>query len=182
MSMRTRGLVVLSLQLAMVLSIAVKYAWERHTCPTVWTRTTQFDPDQPLRGRYLALQLRANACELIRKGTPVNSYQTAAPGVRTTWNYDTKLTAQGGELVALPLAADRPTPRLGVTVREGDPCQAATLSETTDFFIPEHGRTPFPLAKGQELWALVTVPPSGPPRPVRLAVSDGTGFHVLDLR
>jgi len=28
---------------------------------------------------------------------------------------------------------------------------------------------------------LVTVPPSGPPRPVRLAVSDGKEFRVLDL-
>ena len=28
---------------------------------------------------------------------------------------------------------------------------------------------------------LVTVPPSGPVRPVELAVSDATGFHGLDL-
>jgi hypothetical protein len=31
------------------------------------------------------------------------------------------------------------------------------------------------------LWALVTVPPSGPVRPVKLAISDAKGFHVLNL-
>jgi hypothetical protein len=61
------------------------------------------------------------------------------------------------------------------------PCEYARLSGTSDFFIPEHAKSPFPLQKGQELWALVTVPPSGPVRPVKLAVSDASGFHVLNL-
>ena len=30
--------------------------------------------------------------------------------------------------------------------------------------------------------AEVTVPPSGPPRPIQLAISDGKNFRVLDLR
>ncbi|HEY2419656.1 MAG TPA: hypothetical protein VGH84_17200 [Steroidobacteraceae bacterium] len=61
------------------------------------------------------------------------------------------------------------------------PCEYARLSGWSDFFIPEHAKSPFPLQKGQELWALVTVPPTGPVRPVKLAVSDATGFHVLAL-
>jgi hypothetical protein len=62
-----------------------------------------------------------------------------------------------------------------------DPCQYGRLSGTSEFFIGEHAKSPFPLQKGQELWALVTVPPSGPVRPVKLAVSDATGWHVLNL-
>jgi hypothetical protein len=38
------------------------------------------------------------------------------------------------------------------------------------------------LPPGQELWAEVTVPSSGPPRPIQLALSDGKQFHVLNLR
>ncbi len=63
-----------------------------------------------------------------------------------------------------------------------EPCERAWLREPTEFFLPEHAQTPFPLATGQELWALVTVPTTGPPRPVRLAVSDEKGFRVLELR
>lgn len=40
MSARRNGLVVLAIQLALVLSIGVKYAWERHHCPMVWARAT----------------------------------------------------------------------------------------------------------------------------------------------
>ncbi len=64
MSARRNGLVVLAIQVALVLSIGVKYAWERHHCPMVWTRAKQYDPIQPLRGRYLAMSLHASACGL----------------------------------------------------------------------------------------------------------------------
>ena len=62
MSARKTGLVVLAIQLALVLSIGVKYAWERHHCPMVWARPVQYDPSQPLRGRYLAIDA---ACECV---------------------------------------------------------------------------------------------------------------------
>ena len=64
MSPRMKGVAVMVAQLVLVMSIGVKYAWERHTCPRVWTRATQVDPADPIRGRYLALQLHASACGL----------------------------------------------------------------------------------------------------------------------
>ena len=51
------GLILFFVQLVLVLSVAGKYLYERQTRPRVWTRATQFDPNLPLRGRYLALQL-----------------------------------------------------------------------------------------------------------------------------
>jgi hypothetical protein len=68
-----------------------------------------------------------------------------------------------------------------LTLPLGALCEYARLSGTSDFFIPEHAKSPFPLQKGQELWALVTVPPNGPVRPVKLAISDAQGFHLLKL-
>jgi hypothetical protein len=38
------------------------------------------------------------------------------------------------------------------------------------FFIPEHVPDPSIRAAGEELWAEVTLPRKGPPRPIRLAV------------
>ena len=186
MTTRTKGIVVLAVQLALVLSIAAKYAWERHTCPRVWTRTVPFDPNQPIRGRYLALTLRADAC-----GLPQN---LSTPGFMPNMPYPSGLNpmhvhswnvlpvAKNGKLVAVLANPQSPADASILTLHDGLPCEAATLSGQTEFFIPEHAPTPFPLPPGNELWAEVTVPPAGPPRPLRLALSDGKNFRVLNLR
>jgi hypothetical protein len=183
MTPRTKGIFLLALQTLLVLSIAAKYAWERHTCPRVWTRTLQFDPNQPLRGRYLALTLRADACGLPHVpstqtvGNASNRYQLAKA---QTWQVLT--VAKHGKLTAIPSDPKDPAAASTLTLFADQPCAAATLSTQTEFFIPEHAPTPFPLAPGDELWAEVTVPPSGPPRPLHLALSNGKTFRVLNLR
>ena len=185
MTNRARGFAVLAVQLAVVLSIAAKYAWERHHSPMVWTRTVQFDPNRVIRGRYLSLSLQASACGLP-VGDGVRSFG------RTRQNDWVNIPAEHWSRVQPVARNGLLTARVEPTIEPGEtqeltqphdmPCEAATLSEQTEFFISEHAQTPFPLPKGQELWALVTVPPTGPPRPVQLAISDGKNFRVLDLR
>jgi hypothetical protein len=46
----------------------------------------------------------------------------------------------------------------------------ARLDDPVAFFIPEHIPDPSLRPPGEELWAEVTVPRRGPPRPIRLAV------------
>ncbi|MEO7028255.1 MAG: hypothetical protein ABI147_02500 [Acidobacteriaceae bacterium] len=184
MTIRAKGVAVLAVQLALVLSIAVKYAWERHTCACVWTRAVQFDPEQPLRGRYLALTLIADACALpLDKAEPRNDWRN---GRKTSdvgsWQWQVLPRARDGALTAVLADDSRPEDAEALVLRNGVPCSRASLNSTTEFFIAEHAKAPFPLAKGEELWAEVTMPPSGPPRPVRLAVSDGRNFRVLALR
>jgi hypothetical protein len=185
MSARKAGLAVLAIQLALVLSIGAKYAWERHHCPMVWTRSVQFDPSQPLRGRYLAISVYANACGLMA-GSHTMDFAPNSLGPR----FSRPIEGQGwhvvpavrnGELTPKVVDEMTPGPTQQLTLDKGMPCEYARLSGTSDFFIAEHAKSPFPLQKGQELWALVTVPPSGPVRPVKLAVSDSSGFHVLNL-
>jgi hypothetical protein len=183
MTTRTKGLLVLAVQLALVLSIAAKYAWERHTCPRVWTRTMQFDPNQPIRGRYLALTLHADACSLpfaAPTKTFGNTLHGWGPISAETWNV--LPVAKNGKLSAVLADPKDPASSSTLTLLAGQPCETATLSGYTEFFIAEHARTPFPLAPGDELWAEVTVPPAGPPRPLRLAISDGKQFRVLNMR
>lgn len=50
------------------------------------------------------------------------------------------------------------------------------------FFIPEHVRDPSQLAPGEELWVEATLPPEGPPRPIRLGVKKNGALQPLDLR
>ncbi|HEY5330822.1 MAG TPA: hypothetical protein VIJ79_13120 [Acidobacteriaceae bacterium] len=184
MTLRTKGLAVLVVQLGLVLSIAAKYAWERHTCPRVWTRATQFDPSEPIRGRYIALRLHASACGLPL-GKDDEEYGPNAAGEQAvfhTHSWKVVPAVRDGKLAPVVASEQRPEETQQLTLRSGLPCEFAALSGYTEFFIAEHAKTPFPLAAGEELWAEVTVPPSGPPRPVRLAVSDGRNFRVLDLR
>ena len=55
-------------------------------------------------------------------------------------------------------------------------------SEPVAFFIPEHIPDPSRRPAGEELWVEVTVPRSGPPRPIRLAVVKNGVFTPLDIR
>lgn len=171
------GMTLLVVQVLLVLSIGAKYSWERHHCPAVWARAQQYDPSQPLRGRYLAIGVYANACGL-EAGTTKDYF---LPGHPPSQEWNVVPAVRNGELTPRVVDETRPGPTQQLTLDTGMPCQYARLSGTSDYFIPEHAKSPFPLQKGQELWALVTVPPSGPVRPVKLAISDSRGFHVLNL-
>jgi hypothetical protein len=186
MSTQSKGLTLLAVQLLLVLSIGAKYAWERHHCPMVWTRAGQYDPAEPLRGRYIALLVHASAC-----GLPPGVDMPGLPrGVRQPPQVMQKFGAQtwrvvpavrNGQLTPRVVDETQPGPTQELSLGANVPCDDAVLNPVTDLFIPEHAKSPFPLQTGQELWALVTVPPSGPVRPVKLAVSDSQGFHVLNL-
>ncbi len=57
------SLALLVVQLALVSTIATKYLYQRWSCPRVWTRAAAIDPELPMRGRYLALQLTVDGCQ-----------------------------------------------------------------------------------------------------------------------
>src|ERR1700734_2542948 len=62
-SISMTSVVVLVVQLALVSTVAGKYWWQRWHCPRVWTRSLAFDPELPMRGRYLSLQLVVDGCQ-----------------------------------------------------------------------------------------------------------------------
>jgi hypothetical protein len=172
------GLILVLIQLVLVLSVAGKYLHERETRPRVWTRAAQFDPSLPLRGRYLALQPMLDACGLPRDAEhTIPGYSGGHP----FWRWDVSLTAASGKLV--PRLEKSWSPRAGgtLTLFADKPCDQATLSNEVMFFIPDRARVPFPLRAGQELWVEVTLPPSGPPRPIQIALSSAGGFRPLNL-
>jgi uncharacterized membrane-anchored protein len=176
------AVILLLVQLALVLSIAGKYLYERKTRPRVWVRTAQFDPNLPFRGRYLALQLAVDACGLphdkahLSPAYKIFNTQTIEPG---TYKWTASLGVQDGRLV--PKLQDNPMTHEEVqdlTQRENRSCERVPLNDPTELFIPDSAKPPFP-QPGQELWVEVTVPKSGPPRPIQLALSDSSGFHLL---
>jgi hypothetical protein len=178
MTQRNKGVVLLVVQLVLVLSIAGKYLYERKTCPRVWVRTAQIDPNLPFRGRYLALGLAVDACAL-----PHDAANLFGPGPNGAWRWRVKPEAKDGKLVAVPVGDDmRPELTQELTQWGARPCERAVLSESAEYFIGDRAKSPFPLKPNEELWAEVTVPPSGPPRPIQLAISSDAGFKPLVVR
>jgi hypothetical protein len=79
---------------------------------------------------------------------------------------------------ALPVDPNLPIRGRYVRLRlEGYPA-----NEPVAFFLPENVPDPSRRAFGEELWVEVSVPPHGPPRPVRLAVKRDGVLTPLDLR
>lgn len=175
---RNRAILLLVIQAALVLSIAGKYLYERKTCPRVWVRTAQYDPNLPLRGRYLGLQLAVDACHLPHD----RDHQLSMGPQPATWRWNVKIVNQDGHLV--PVEAGYTQGHLEtyeLTQWGNRACDRATLVTPVDYFIPDTARSPFPLQPGQELWVEVTVPPMGPPRPIQLATSQNGAFTPLKL-
>jgi hypothetical protein len=182
MTQRSRGVVLLVVQSVLVLSIAGKYVYERRVCPRVWVRTAQFDPDLVFRGRYLGLRLTVNACELPHN----EAASLGGPGVSLThttgWRWRVKPEARAGKLIAV-IAKDEVMPELTQELTQlGERCDSAVLQDQADYFIADKAKSPFPLKPNEELWVEVTVPPSGPPRPIQLAISNGSAFTPIVVR
>jgi hypothetical protein len=123
MTALAKGLLVGALQCAVVLTLAAKLHYDRATKPRVWVKTAPFDPNLPIRGRYVSLRL-------------------------------------------IPAAGDLHFSR--------------TNGQRIAYFIPEHAKDPSIRPAGEELWAEVTIPSSGPPRPIRLGVRRGGELRALE--
>ena len=82
MKLSRKGIILAALQLAIVASLAAKYAIDRARFPRVWAQTVAYDPDLPIRGRYLSVRVRVDAHQVYGgaeppKGSPVNSWSSA---------------------------------------------------------------------------------------------------------
>lgn len=111
-----KGIIIGALQCALVLSLTGKLFYDRATRPRVWVKTMPWDPNLPIRGRYLSLVLAPD------------------PGV---------------------------------------PYFERTNHERVVFFVQEHQTEVDSLRfrrNAPELWAEVTIPRKGPPRPIRLGL------------
>jgi hypothetical protein len=181
MNPRARAIALVVIQCLLVSSIAAKYLYERATCPRVWVRVAQFDPNLPMRGRYLALSPVVDACNLPHDKDSSSRWTDPNRHEKVSWHWQVRAYARGGKLVVED--ARNVLPRTGTQTiwLNGDTsCTDAQLSPV-DLFIPDTAKSPFPLKKDQELWTEVTVPPLGPPRPIQLAISDNEQWKPLNL-
>jgi hypothetical protein len=173
-----KGLIIAAVHVLLVLSLGGKLLWDRAHYPRVWVRTVSFDPDLPIRGRYATLQLRVRL-----EGAPAPDKAALRYGY---YGHDARLKAENGDLVAVadPNGSVRYTYLTRWNGQDKEPeIGPPILAEPVAFFLPEHAQDPSWRARGEELWAEVTVPRRGSPRPLRLAVKEASGtWRELNLR
>lgn len=162
MTARTKGLIVAALHIAIVCALGAKLLADRATLPRVWVEVAPYDPNLPIRGRYVRLQVKAEARGFDE------------PANQSGWDWG-RLTVEGDRLVATQ--TERGAGHQ-VVLRKENERLVAVLSTPVAFFITEHAVDP---SSRPGLMAEVTVPRKGPPRPIRLGVREGGRITPLEL-
>ena len=166
MRRREAGLVVALLHAGLMGALGLKLLADRSRLPRGWAQTVPYDPSTPLRGRYVRLALQV---PLASK--PAESLEYRVSGVR--------LRAVEGRVVA-DLAESTSSTLLEIRTEGGS--RSSRLTKPVAFFIPEHVPDPSRRPPGEQLWVEVTLPRSGPPRPIRLGVMKEGRLTPLALR
>jgi hypothetical protein len=172
MTVARHSLLLAALQLLIVLSLGAKLLYDRQTRPRVWVLAQVYDPNLPIRGRYLSEQLHVPA-----EGF---TYEEPPSGVR---NYYTNrqwahLEIRNDQLIAVPTGVG--SAEWVNLQKRPDGSLTAVCEEPVLFFIPDNANIP-PLKRGQETWIEVTVPAKGPPRPLRLGIKENGSITPLAL-
>lgn len=173
MSGMRRGLLLVAIQIALVLSLGAKLLYDRATRPRVWVLSEVYDPDLPIRGRYLSERLRLPAEGFEYKES--NKRNLNEWYMNHRWAY---LEVRDNQLIAKQQGSG---PAEWVHLHKNDD---GTIVAVTDkpvlVFIPEHAAIPA-LKPGQEMWVEVTIPAKGSPRPIRIAIKKDGVLTPLTL-
>lgn len=170
MSSLKKAVVIAVIHVAIVSTLGAKLLYDRATRPRVWVRTQNYDPNLPIRGRYVALRPVFDDPQPPKTMAQDREYLTGKLGVR-----DGRVTV---EITDTGWYRSEGIPLL--RMKDGDRAVLTTY-EPVLYFIPDTAKDPTRLEQGQELWVEVTIPKKGPPRPLQLALKQGEQFKVLDL-
>jgi hypothetical protein len=164
-----KGLVVAAIQVLLVAAVGAKYLYDRGHYPRVWVETLPYDPDLPIRGRYVRIAVLVDAERTATRGAPADSGTPAM--------FMGRLEVKDQRLVAI----EDNDGRHWVSARScnGKPCWQ--LAEPLAYFISERVQDPSRRPVGESLWVEVTVPPRGAPRPVQLGVKKNGRLAPLEL-
>jgi hypothetical protein len=167
MNFSRKGLVLALVQIVLVVSVAAKFSIDRARLPRIWVKTQSVDPYLPVRGRYIAMRLTVDVENMGGGHKPYRSI------------FHARIFDKDGHLAA----EERPNDENSdVWVDQSRQSGEFTLQQPILFFLPEHAPDLMSLARNGELWAEVTVPDSGLPRPIRLGIKRGGSFIPIEAR
>lgn len=167
MSPFLKGIVIAVIHVCLVAALGGKFLYDRSTLPRVWVKTVPYDPNLPIRGRYVSLRVVVEP-HGIREPNEKRDRQPPQSVV---------LRVERGRLLAEGKGdanSYRPSGLHARYIAIGEE-KIAVLDEPVAFFIPEHAPDPSRRPTGEQLWVEVTVPKKGIPRPTRLGTRKDDG-------
>ena len=188
----TKAAVVALIQVLIVSSLGAKLLYDRRTRPQAWFKTERYDPNLPIRGRYVSLLIEVNdsrSSEEIEKkfGTEIQVIEN-----RNAQYHYRGVDDFGRECGAIVVRAGTATGEFDqgpnwncdnltfVRRRTGNE-NSLRLTEPSLFFISDTAKDPTHLNPGEELWVLATIPRKGPPRPIALGVKKAAEKDIRPL-
>lgn len=156
-----RGVIVAVVQVGLMCAVGAKLLFDRATLPRAWVETAGVDPNLPIRGRYVSLNLLFPAA--------AESASVRAPqGAPAVGHLEVR---DGGAVAVLRGAADVEEVRAGdmYFVERSTPAGLRwMLMEPVAYFLSEDAPDPTRDVQPGELWLEASFPARSSPRPIRL--------------
>jgi hypothetical protein len=169
------------IHVAIVCTLGAKLLYDRATCPRVWVKTQNYDPNLPIRGRYVALSPLFEDPNPPKIESPAEKgRQRFFPGMRYDYHAGSITVVDGKPVVTLRDDNDEEM-RFSRTY-DRDMKSYLTTYEPVLYFISDTVANPAMLNRGEELWVEVTIPRKGPPRPIQLALKANGVWKPLNLK
>ena len=159
MSAVARGVLVAVIQVGLIGAVGAKLLYDRATLPRAWVETAGVDPDMPIRGRYVALNLLFPAAP---ESASVPGGEEVVAG---------RIEVRDGRPVAVLSGAAEEPARGAVMyfLERATPGGVRwVLAQPVAFFLPEHAPDPTRNVRPGELWMEASFPSRSTPRPIRL--------------
>ena len=194
-----RAIVIAAVHVLLISSLGAKLLYDRRTCPQAWFKTRQYDPNLPIRGRYMSLQVelrdpRSQEEVDSKFGGELRAQQNARK--QYAWRGPFEFGRECGSIAVhdgVPVAVfdsegeagscDNLTFSRQRSEAGGVPAGQTSLrvNEPVLFFVPDTAQLPAPTRDGTELWVLATVPRRGPPRAIALGVKKPSDSEIQRL-
>jgi hypothetical protein len=170
-----KATLVALLHVAIVSTLGAKLLYDRATRPRVWVKTQNYDPNLPIRGRYVALR------PIFDDPNPPKV--SPEPQHPARWEYTDRsgtISVVNGKAVVNLQEKDGDIRFMRTWDLENK--SSLTTWEPILYFIPDTAPNPAALQRDEELWVEVTIPRKGPPRPIQLALKSNGVWKPLDVR
>lgn len=186
----TKAAIVALIQVLIVCSLGAKLLYDRRTRPQAWFKTQRYDPNLPIRGRYVSLQIEVadpRPSEEVQQkfGNEIQIYENQQQRYRSFYSFGRECG-----LIAMhdgkPIAEFDNSPawncdNLTFERWRNSHATVLRLNEPILFFISDTAKDPTRLSTGDALWVLATIPRKGPPRPIALGVKKRAENNITPL-
>ena len=166
------GLLLACVQVALMLLTGLLFWFDRQISPRAWVPTVPVDPNLPIRGRYITLNM---VVPFVPTRTDVSAVDLVG-----SWQ-NVQLRVEADRLQAVQKFGTGFKNHGGV-IRLSEGSLVVNPGPELAFFIPPDVKDPSIRPDGSTLWVEVTLPGSGAPRPIQLGIEKDGQIQPLALR